>query len=407
MKTKLIPPQISLIFFIFCLAINSCKAGTSENDDAKIRGYSPGSSGVLFVGEDGTGTVTVSKGDGDGKNTTLTVNCEFDQDHIKKAFSFPITFSGDGPVKESFTIPTDKVGYWRIEASTNSSSTVYSGAAVVVKPPDYNVSNPDSFFGTMLIKNFEAADRIGIKVDRHMALWSVIERVQGTYDWSKIDEMVNRAAEHHVGVMLDIVPNVSRPLKLPWATWTRDADLLNEPQHTYYKNFLTALVTRYKGKLAGIELFNEPDLEYFKLVHEDMNQAVDFTEKLDKESYDIIKSIDPDVPVIGLSVSGVDFRNDMQFTKAAIHNSGSPMMDVFGGHGYAPGHFIDDNNAVVYPDQYDLNGKIKAVLDAMRERGMTPRFWGTEIGYAYPFGTDPLSDDSGILRPQRRRHWYR
>jgi hypothetical protein len=25
---------------------------------------------------------------------------------------------------------------------------------------------------------------------------------------------------------------------------------------------------------------------------------------------------------------------------------------------------------------------------------MTPRFWGTEIGYAYPFGTDPLSEGS-------------
>jgi hypothetical protein len=322
------------------------------------------------------------------------VNCEFDQDHIKKSFSFPISFSGADAVKESFTLPTDKIGYWKIEASTNSSSTVFSGAAVVVKPPDYNISDPNSFFGSMLIKNFEAANRIGIKVDRHMALWGAIEKVQGTYDWSYVDAVVNRATEHHIGVMLDIVPNVGRPVKLAWATWQRDADLVNEPQHTYYINFVTALVTRYKGKLAGIELFNEPDLEYFKKINEDMDRAVDFTKKLDIESYKVIKSIDPDVPVIGLSVSGVDFRNDMQFSKAAIQGANSPMMDVFGGHGYAPGHFIDDNTPVIYPEQYDLNGKIEAVLSAMRSHGMTPRYWGTEIGYAYPFGTDPLSDGS-------------
>ena len=137
------------------------------------------------------------------------------------------------------------------------------------------------------------ARRCGVKWDRMEVSVKRIRPDRDTWDWEFTDRMVETLHRNGVSVFGDLM----------WfPTWTKGFS--GEAYGEYFK-VARAAAARYRGKVLGWEIWNEPNihfwrgtrLEYFNLV---------------TQSFYRIREADPDVPVIGLSLSGVD----VDFAKA-------------------------------------------------------------------------------------------
>jgi beta-glucosidase/6-phospho-beta-glucosidase/beta-galactosidase len=128
---------------------------------------------------------------------------------------------------------------------------------VVSKMENYDRDDPSGFFGTMFVKDAEAARRIGVKHVRGGADWVRVEPARGRYSWDFLDGQVDSWREKKLSVLLVLRPE-SRPSWTPWKT-------LNElSQPRYMDEFVTytrRVLDRYADRICAVEVINEPDLE--------------------------------------------------------------------------------------------------------------------------------------------------
>ena len=90
--------------------------------------------------------------------------------------------------------------------------------------------------------------------------WGAIEPAKGQFDWHSLDSWVAQAEIHHV--QLDYVF-----LNTPqWASTRPSEPCVGKrvgcaapPNLDDWSAFITALVTRYRGKISSYELWNEPN----------------------------------------------------------------------------------------------------------------------------------------------------
>ena len=96
------------------------------------------------------------------------------------------------------------------------------------------------------------------------AIWSAIEKDQGTYNWKNLDKMVSALRSRHIQILLTIARTPC------WAradagdecvrTSTKErrigADL---PTRAAWQQFVTALVVHYRGQISYYEIWNEPN----------------------------------------------------------------------------------------------------------------------------------------------------
>jgi hypothetical protein len=118
--------------------------------------------------------------------------------------------------------------------------------------------------------------------------WDEIEGVKGALAWQCVDDVVQRAQREGLKLILSInaVP-----------TWARTAK--GAPDAAAFANFAGQVAQRYKGRVAAIEVFNEPNL------------AIEWGTPIDPagyarllaRSYQRIKSIDPSIMVISAGLA--------------------------------------------------------------------------------------------------------
>jgi len=137
--------------------------------------------------------------------------------------------------------------------------------------------------------------------------WSDLEKTKGTIDFSQLDITLAAAAKYNLKVMLSIVttPNWARE---------RGADLSKggppgDPQD--YVNFVTAIVSRYPGKIHAIEVWNEENLdrEWASVNGLNPNQYV----TLLSDTYKAVKAIDPNIIIASGALSPVSVSNPPAF----------------------------------------------------------------------------------------------
>ena len=130
--------------------------------------------------------------------------------------------------------------------------------------------------------------------------WSSIEYIPGHYsiELEKLDGLVEGAFDRNLQVLLSVV-------KAP--DWARTTTEGNGPPADYndYYNFLRFLVQRYRGKVAAIEVWNEPNL------HIEWNggtlSGAEYVGLL-AGAYETIKGEDASITVVsaGLAPTGVN-----------------------------------------------------------------------------------------------------
>lgn len=392
MSLRILVISIAAFFSAFIFLKNN----SGENSDFLLQIKPSGASGVLFRNEEGAIKISVVNQSQQEAEFNLSVRCVFDLNNDSVVNNYPVHLNGKDSLEKVIKLSTDQIGYWQINSALTTTNgnvvqNVTSGIAIVEKPADYGREDTSSFFGIMKIEDFEAADRMGCKFDRMPAIWCYIEKENGVYDWTELDKKIALAEAHGIGVVLSIWPDYKKGnATLKWAPWHSDLEMVQEPNIKYLQRFLSAIVERYKDRVTAFELTNEPDLAFYKTPNNTRAEGALITKKIFEEGYNIIKKIAPSKPVIGMSVSGGEFRNGLPFVQD-VFQSQEKFFDILGAHPYAPGRFIDSEHAPQYPDEYNLRGVVQSGIEKMKSLGLPARFWGTEIGWAYYDGAEPLS----------------
>lgn len=149
----------------------------------------------------------------------------------------------------------------------------------------------------------------GIRLWDDNVKWADLETSNGKYDWSELDTWMSKAQAQGLDVLYTIGDTPEFAGKVPKGSpcgpagkyscsAPTDVNTDGTGSDAYFSDFITALVTRYKGQIAYYELWNEPDCTCFWAGNYD--QIV----RMGKDAAAIIHSIDSKATVLSPSAHG-------------------------------------------------------------------------------------------------------
>ncbi len=160
--------------------------------------------------------------------------------------------------------------------------------------------------------------------------WAQAEPSNGTFSWSALDAFVSAAAANGQQVIYCFSQTPT------WATTDTNIDQYGYkggdgvPSNiSYWTTFVSALVTRYKGKIAAYEIWNEPNSGFW-----DGNQAQ--LEHLEQTAAPIIRSTDPSALVLSPAITIAENPSDLSYYELYLEAGGGANSDVMSCHLYDP-----------------------------------------------------------------------
>jgi polysaccharide biosynthesis protein PslG len=226
---------------------------------------------------------------------------------------------------------------------------------------------------------------LGVKYVVHQFTWYHFEREKGKYNWAMIDGAINELTKAGVKVIL-------HPVHTP--AWLSDADgQMEDPAE--FERLMKAVAARYKGKVIGYQIWNEPNLarEVGKYVI-----SARYAEIL-KAGYRGIKASDPNAVVItaALTPTGVNDPekavDDVTFLRRLYAYNGGELKGYFDVLGAHPGSNANPPDTM-YPDKQGPGPgwnnhasfyfrRIEQIRQVMLENGDGQKqMWLTEFGWA-------------------------
>src|SRR3984893_12369879 len=180
-------------------------------------------------------------------------------------------------------------------AAGSATASVTAKIAAVV--PANSGSIPSSFFGMNIIDISKWPTVPVGALGKGALSWAYIEPAKGQLDWTRLDADVDVAQSHGVSVMYSnsgvprwAAANTSSCRTNAYGTYC-SSGVVDEQD---WNNFVTDLVSRYKGRIQVYELWNEPH-QYFTGT---MSQLVTLTQ----DEYSIIRRIDPNAIILSPSM---------------------------------------------------------------------------------------------------------
>jgi hypothetical protein len=194
--------------------------------------------------------------------------------------------------------------------------------------------------------------------------WSNLEPEQGKWDFGKLDKLVSLAESRKIDVLLTL------GLTPPWASArptessTYGPGLAAEPKSINdWKRYVETVAKRYKGRIRGYEIWNEPNLvKFYSGTPREMVS-------LAREAYGIIKAIDPNAVVVSPSPTT---KNGLRWLKEYFSWGGGNYCDVIGYHLY------------VMPSPPEETAQLMAELKVLtKAHGLDEKpIWNTEAGWS-------------------------
>jgi hypothetical protein len=215
--------------------------------------------------------------------------------------------------------------------------------------------------------------------------WSSIEKVQNQFDWTKLDNAVSNAKKNGVNDILMVLAGTP--------AWASDdpasggvAGVLpgaaGMPKDLAdWDDWVTQVVTRYKGQITAYQPWNEANLTTFS------TGTPKEMATLTKRAYDIIKRIDPSATVVAPSTGtrlGGPFKKFYPAYLAELKALGWPV-DVWSAHTYPASLGTPVDRAVL----------ARLYLATLAAAGAPDKpIWDTEnnFGLAGPGPTNPDQD---------------
>ena len=102
-----------------------------------------------------------------------------------------------------------------------------------------------------------AANQLNLNWVKLQVRWEFIEPEQGVYDWSQLDAFFNLTPNYNLKVMTSIVTTPD------WAREQGATLEMHGPPADYqvFASFVATLLNRYPGRIHGIEIWNEQNLD--------------------------------------------------------------------------------------------------------------------------------------------------
>ena len=222
-------------------------------------------------------------------------------------------------------------------------------------------SVPSAYFAMNLsmTADWPTAPSLGaIRLWDTQTAWEFAEPSRGVYDWTNIDSWVATAQAHGV----DVLYTFGRTPAWASAAGTPDtppADL------TAWDEFVTALVTRYKGRIKFYEGWNEPNAPNF------YNGTTAQLVALQQHAYNIIHQLDPAAMVLTPPPATGATPTVPQFLNQFFAAGGGAYADIVSFHAYTP------------PDAESISALINNVNDVVAQAGQASKpLWISEGGWS-------------------------
>lgn len=229
--------------------------------------------------------------------------------------------------------------------------------------------------------------------------WSVLEPAPDQYNWDKLDAAVATAQQHDVNDILFVLAGTPA-----WATDDPASGgaagvlpgAAGMPRNIAdWDDFVTQVVTRYKGRISAYQIWNEANLSTFSTgTPEEMAE-------LTKHTYDIVRAIDPKATVVAPSTGtrlGGPFKKFYPEYLQELEKRGWPI-DVWAVHTYP-------HSRGTPVDRANLAKTYLAMLESTN--APTKPIWDTEnnFGLAGPGPTNPDQDITGSKAAQWTARTY-
>ena len=211
---------------------------------------------------------------------------------------------------------------------------------------------------------------LGVKWVRLSATWNTAEPSKGSYSswWlNNLDASVQRSRNAGAQIVLVVYGSPA------WAATSGSGEGATPKNPADFANFMAFLANRYKGRIAGYEVWNEENYDRF---WQPGPNAGAYTALL-KATYPAIKAADPNAKV----VFGGTSTSDYPFIEQAYAAGAKGYFDVMGVHPYtcssAP-ESIRYSGGRITKDSFAGYREIRA---SMLARGDDKPIWATEFGW--------------------------
>lgn len=267
---------------------------------------------------------------------------------------------------------------------------VFAAAPATINPAPTTTGIADSDVWGMtqadVDKTMDAIKATNINAVRLLIPWAGVEAIQGNLDWSSIDKTVNSAAARNIAVvgMVNSTP--------PWAVASGGQYLSGRPASpAVYADFVAKFVQRYMGKIAAVEIWNEP------------NSVTDYTPAPEpagyvgmlKAAYLKIKAIDPSIVVLSAGLGAIQSFGSLTINPVAyltqMYAAGAkPYFDAVNFHPYMDTLKFSDGVGKANSPVMQLM-QMRQVMIANGDDGK--KIWSTEYGQAASSGGEAKENE--------------
>ena len=218
--------------------------------------------------------------------------------------------------------------------------------------------------------------------------WSDINTAKGVYNWTALDNLLSLTQSHGVDLLYTFGRTPAWASSNPTGTCTNNpaGSCYPPANEQYWKDFITAVSTRYAGKIKYWELWNEPNASNF------WTGTTAQLLTMARDAYQIIKAQDPNANVLGPAPQGT---NAYKWMDAYLAAGGGAYADIIPFHGYVGfTSGVTNSPELIAP----LVANMKSVMKN-RGQGSKP-LWDTEHGW----GRDTNLPDQGQQAAWLARH---
>lgn len=157
-------------------------------------------------------------------------------------------------------------------------------------------------------------DPLGIRMLRFQAGWAKTEKEIGVYDWEWLDRIINDAIERNCIPWLET--SYGNPIYPDGGGTNLSAGIpASEEALAAWDRWVKAMVVRYKDKVKDWEVWNEPNFG------DNIINTPEDVAALNIRTAEIIKSIQPEAKISGLSMGHIDLDYADSFFRY-IHKHG-------------------------------------------------------------------------------------
>lgn len=231
-----------------------------------------------------------------------------------------------------------------------SSEIEYSKFCVGFETLDRNTFDPE--------KVYDYVAQSGVKWARVQSGWMKTEKEAGVYDFEWLDKIVDNLISRGVNVWLDVgysnpvhVKDCVHPFGIGFPP------IRTPEQKKGWKDYVTALVKHYKGKINDYEVWNEPDWAYWVPENPNPRELGEFV----AETARIIKSANADAKVTINFASGASDPDCTRYFDTAMFYAAKDVDFIsFHVYGVSPETGLDKLCEVTRKilDRYNPNVKI-------------------------------------------------